>query len=66
VVWKITDGKKGMNEIQQWLINIQGSILRNSISARFLSPDFGQISVQKKQIQVNPNIMDNDLGSLGI
>ena len=23
VVWKITDGKKGMNEIQQWLINIQ-------------------------------------------
>ena len=23
VVWKITDGKKGMNELQQWLINIQ-------------------------------------------
>ena len=23
VVWKITDGEKGMNEIQQWLINIQ-------------------------------------------
>jgi len=23
VVWKMTDGKKGMNEIQQWLINIQ-------------------------------------------
>ena len=23
VLWKITDGEKGMNEIQQWLINIQ-------------------------------------------
>ena len=23
VVWKITDGERGMNEIQQWLINIQ-------------------------------------------
>ena len=23
VVWKITDGEKGVNEIQQWLINIQ-------------------------------------------
>ena len=23
VVWKIADGEKGMNEIQQWLINIQ-------------------------------------------
>ena len=23
VLWKITDGERGMNEIQQWLINIQ-------------------------------------------
>ena len=23
VVWKITDGERGVNEIQQWLINIQ-------------------------------------------
>ena len=25
VVWKIADGERGMNEIQQWLINIQVS-----------------------------------------
>ena len=23
VVWKLTDGEKGVNEIQQWLVNIQ-------------------------------------------
>ena len=28
VLWKIVDGEKGINEIQQWLINIQVIVSR--------------------------------------
>jgi GTPase SAR1 family protein len=43
VLWRIADGEKGINEIQQWLINIQAGVY---CSFLFQSPN--TVSSEKK------------------
>ena len=58
VLWKITDGEKGINEIQQWLINIQARAPNSPViivgthhdlaSTQFLN-DFLKSTMERKE-----------------